>query len=438
VSGGLIHTLYMEIERIYMQKTVSVYNGSMFGFFRQLTLVLILGLVATPVYANQTDLLFGQRHSYKVVFRGNGEAVVYAHITANNTADKPLEELALEFPGIHPQELIAFQQHVNPGCTEAYCPLSKPQRPEDALSSVIYPQTSAYKKLSYKQEGLRYVLKLDKAAAADQAATVVLAYTTKGYAAKSLGRYEFNFQTLKSTERIATAQVAVDVDSDLRLKGFASQVNFNQVDQQSVAVGVTDGRNLDSVISNIGYGAIVKQASNLAPGETLSVKGQYASHWWGLYWSELATVAAIALMLVLALWLRARRHPKTSASHWNLATLLARPPFVSGLVSAAAVVGLSLLVRQWMQSRYGYMDPLVTLVGTVVILVVYGLIILGPSVWMVVKGGGIRPAFMALVWQLIGYTVFLALYLMLFQSAPPQYYNPLPVEDLGREGDKYE
>lgn len=394
---------------------------------------LALIVTANPVHGAQEDLLFGQRHSYRVAFRGNGEAVVYATVSLINSSDKPIEDMDLEFPRVTPGELVAFQQyHQSSNCLDRPCPLEGKGMDDNSQSSVIYPEQPSYKKLTYKQEGSHYLFKLDKAIASQQSATVVLAYATKGYAKNNFGRYDFRFETLKASGRIATVNVAVDVDSDLMLKSRPSSVNFKQSQDQSASPAALGERNLDAIVSNMGYGAITKQAANLSAGETLQVNGQYSKNWWLLYWSELVIVVMLLAFLAL-IWLKFGR----SAIKKNLfGILLNKPSIVIGLGSAAVIVGLSILVRQWTQYAYT-LDPLVAMVGSVATVIVYGVVILGPVVWLIMRGG-IRSAVMALIWQLLGYGVFLALYLMLFQPAPPKYYLPMQAEDLNMGENKFE
>ena len=95
--------------------------------------------------------------------------------------------------------------------------------------------------------------------------------------------FTFEFKTLQVPERIKKIRVAVNVDSDLAIRGGQSSVNYNfdffGVSQGgSISTPIADP-SLNRAVSYIGtQGALLKTASELSPNETFSVKGEKA-HW---------------------------------------------------------------------------------------------------------------------------------------------------------------
>jgi hypothetical protein len=57
----------------------------------------------------QSGLFFGQDHKYSVIFRGNGEAVVYARIALTNGDEDILRDISFEIPGVDPSEMVIYQ-----------------------------------------------------------------------------------------------------------------------------------------------------------------------------------------------------------------------------------------------------------------------------------------------------------------------------------------
>src|SRR5512138_3910530 len=64
-------------------------------------------IMPAPDYQGNTFL--GQNHSYSVVFRGNGEAVVSARVALGNSTDASIKEVKLRIPRVQASGIYAFQ-----------------------------------------------------------------------------------------------------------------------------------------------------------------------------------------------------------------------------------------------------------------------------------------------------------------------------------------
>ncbi len=295
-----------------------------------LSFVAPVGAVAVPVVNSASsiqasDLFSGQRHSYSVIFRGNGEALTFAKVIFTNTTDEDMTKFTFEVPGVEPSEIEIYQMQLKGKCL-AY--LSTSIYTEDDLSDDICQQyeegnydndyyysyygnnnQAEYSKISGKnlvQDGSKFSLNLPVTVAPNKTSSLVIAYAAKGYVTESFGLFKFNFETIKVPSRIKELKVAIDVDSDLILKGKNATVNYGTTKKTAVTAGVaqdsfSSGR-LDNIIGSIGnYTQLTKTASNLSKSETYTVKGEYSTNWFRLYLDSIVTTVLIIIAIVLAI-----------------------------------------------------------------------------------------------------------------------------------------
>ena len=113
------------------------------------------------------SLLFGQKHSYSVVFRGNGEAITYAKIVIPNREEQALSEFSFEIPKVEPSEIIMYQMKLSPECvrynyTDPNNPCVEYRAPDYGQDYYYYGsgQTAEYTRIKYTQSGNTYNLTL--------------------------------------------------------------------------------------------------------------------------------------------------------------------------------------------------------------------------------------------------------------------------------------
>jgi len=304
-------------------------------FFAAFFIAITMMAGLAPAAGAQSDLLFGQNHYYSVVFRGNGEAVVYAKMIIPNPGDTPLADLSFQVPGAIPTEMAIYQMTVSSPCMR-YAPMapglsSAPcmeyGAPSYDNSAYYYGNDQAhYTKVDFTNSGNLYKFTLPNPVEANQTTAVVVAYAARGYVKNSFGLFKFNFETLKVPSRISSLQVAVDVDSDLILKGKKAVINYTvPASATATGLGLASGKadvaspEFNRTVSSIGsYGALVKTAKNLSPNESFTVKGEYSASWWRLnLFGIVMTVLIIAAIIVgiyfLSRFLK-RKHKKTEAA----------------------------------------------------------------------------------------------------------------------------
>ncbi|MBU1131772.1 hypothetical protein KKC32_00780 [Patescibacteria group bacterium] len=394
----------------------------------------------------QTELLFGQNHYYTVIFRGNGEAITYAKIAITNSDEKPLTEFLFEIPKVSPEEMVIYQMKLPQECVNYdYTDPARPcleYRDPDYAQQYYYAGNgngkTEYQKIQYTKSGNLYRLILPTPVESYKSTAIIIAYAAKGYVSESLGLYKFNFETIKVPSRIQQIRVAVDVDSDLLLKGKRASVNYNatglQSSELSASVGISD-RNLDNVVGMIGsYAPFVKDAKNLAPNESYLVKGQYSTSWFRLYLSSiLLVIFGIAAIFVgvyfLSKFLKRRggkneqptigtgqqivsRNQQSSISILNLTNASV------SFLSAILVVGLTYLFSFVSESnlfRAFNPDLIFGIVAIITIILLYALVIFGPAIIVAIKHGW-KSLISILIAEFLWFVMFLAIYFALFQS----------------------
>jgi hypothetical protein len=394
----------------------------------------------------QNELLFGQNHFYTVIFRGNGEAITYAKIAITNSEEKPLTEFSFEMPRVSPSEIVMYQMKLPQECVnynynDPARPCLQYRDPDYAQQYYYYGYSNGkaeYQKIQYTKSGNLYRFTLPTPVEPYKSTAIIVAYAAKGYVNESLGLYKFNFETLKVPSRIQEIRVAVDVDSDLLLKGKRSSVNYNTtglgVSELSAPQSVSS-RDLDKIVGSIGsYGPLVKEAKNLAPNESFIVKGEYATNWFRLYFSSilltiLIIVAIFAGVYFLARFLKRRggqgeqfgsganqqmppQSPQGSISIFNLTNVSV------SLLSVVLVGGLTYLLRFLLESdllRSMNIDPVFGIVGFITIILLYVLVIFGPAIIVAIKHGW-KSLVSILIAEFLWFVIFLVLYLVLFQS----------------------
>lgn len=409
-----------------------------------LSLFVLVGFAGTT--SAQSELLFGQNHFYTVIFRGNGEAITYAKISITNPDEKPLTEFSFEVPKVSPTEMVIYQMKlpqecVNQNYNDPARPCLEYRDPDYAQQYYYYGYSNGkaeYQKIQYTKSGNLYKFTLPTPVEAYKSTAIIVAYAAKGYVSESVGLYKFNFETLKVPSRIQEIRVAVDVDSDLLLKGKQSSVNYNSIGLQSSelsAPSAISGRSLDNVVGKIGsYSPLVKTAKNLSPNESFMVKGEYATSWFRLYLSSILLTIFIILAVFAGVYFLARFLKKRNGQNGQMGSGTGQqmtsqnpPSSISilnltnasvSLLSVVGVVGLTYLLRFLTESnllRSFNPDPVFAIIMVITVILMYVLVIIGPAVIIAIKHGW-KSFLSILIAEFLWFVIFLVVYFALFQS----------------------
>lgn len=385
----------------------------------------------------QSELLLGQQHSYSVVFRGNSEAIVYARMIIPNTTDEEMTNLVFDFPDVDIYELTILQQELEPRCLR-YDQADKSscvayQEP-DYTNSYSYGSTNSYHKTTYTQTDRRYTIELPNPVAAQKTTAVVIAFATKGFVKEQLGLLKYSFETIKTATRIQSAKVAVDIDSELYLKGKRSKVNYSTgFGASATSANQLQGysnKEMDSFVQKIGaQGSITKTAKNLAPNESVVVAGSYARSWFRLYVAKLVIgILLISAAIVGFYYLNkaVERRKKEVLQHAEQQSSVPGQrmplswfhplPILSGLESAVAVGILTYAVSRLIEGRLIEsldIGPAFVVVGFVVVILLYCMAVFAPAILLSTKHGW--KTFLAtigseVVWLAIGMIVYISFF----------------------------
>lgn len=396
---------------------------------------------------NSNSLLFGQKHSYNIVFRGNREAIIYAKLVIPNREEQALSEFSFEIPKADISEIIMYQMKLPKECVRYdYVTPSNPcleYRDPDYTQDYYYygsGQQAEYTRIKYTKTDNTYTLSLPNSIEPNKSTAIIVSYATKSYVSQTLGLYKFNFETIQVPARIQSVKVAVDVDSDLLLKGKQSSVNYNEVSNMPMAKlddsSAVSSRELDSLVSSIGNsGSIIKESKSLSPNETFNVKGEYAKNWFRLYLTEIIITILIILGILIFIYFITKyinSKPKNNSNinkDNNLTNNQAgiNNKFINlfnvtnagvslGSVILVSIVnyGVRLLSLSSMWQNIIY-NPNLGIIITIVTVLLYALIILAPAIIISVRKGW-GSLLSIIIMELIWFIIILSIYLILFQS----------------------
>ncbi len=430
-----------------MPKSVVSYQSSAFSFVASIFLVFIWGFFSPPlinaqelnlisptplaftsgvsvppgeiINIRQNPYFFGQNHSYSVVFRGNGEAVVGLRLIFSNLGNLPLSEYSFRVPKVSLSDLMVYQIIKEPVCV-GYGPIpSEEGIPRKIIDRPLSPNSDCteyqapdyydawgvqiYQKADIEKRGEEYVVVFPKEIESQSTGGFLLYYRALGYATKDLfGKYDYIFESLKINDKIENLNVGISVDEDLVLKGATGGVDYGQgpipsgrelsaIEKSSLPFSSPV---LDRFYQNIGTGGyIYKYASNLQVGESYLVKGSYADYNIKLYIKDILVYILIALVFVflVVMGLKLLRRKVVGVGRSSLVDWLE----VGGvaLLSSFFAVGYTLLVIFILNNLFNFdMNDtsyvmFVSVLATVVSVGIYFLLLILPSVMIGVKKG---------------------------------------------------
>jgi len=350
-----------------------------------------------------------------------------------------LSEFSFEIPNVDVSEIIMYQMKLPKECvrynyTDPNNTCVEYREPDYGQDYYYYgnSQQAEYTKIKYTKTDNKYNLTLPNSVEPNKATALIISYATKGYVNQNFGLYKFNFETIKVPSRIQSVKVAVDVDSDLLLKGQQSSVTYNEVSNMSMAKlgdsSAVSSRELDSLVSNIGNsGSIIKESKSLAPNETFNVKGEYAKNWFRLYLNEMIIAILIIFVIIILIYLiskyiNSRSRNKLNNTQENIDNKLINlfnPIYaLVGLGSVISVLIVNYIFRLLSLSsivQSFIYDPILGNLISIVTVLLYVVIITTPAIIISLKKGW--GSFLSIIiMELIWFVIILIVYLLLFQT----------------------
>lgn len=407
----------------------------------------------------------GQDQKYSVTFRGNGEAVVTLRSVFSNLGTQPLDTLTFTVAKDNPEDIVAYQVIREKQCLR-YRPetiafpqngVTQPLRGTDPAADpcLEYQEpnyfdywygNSRYFKADTTVDGTTITVTLPYPLQVNQSGSILLSYRGMGYATKNwTGGYDYSFETAQVTDKINTLQVGISTDADLKLKSGETAVEYGSTAKalDQVALGSAGGgvasAQLDSFYQQIGYGSIVKNASNLQPNDTFTVDGTYGTSWIQLYASELGIgVLVVVVLLVIAivlgrlLWKRLagpRPAPGSAAgkqTHLGTTLLLSSGVGFLTAILIALYSGVIFLIMAAISSNYYYyqLNMILTMLLMLISAGVYMFLFVTPAIVVGYKKGlwaGVATAGATVLWVAVISTVVFIISFFLFAGVNMPY-----------------
>ena len=433
-----------------------------------------------PTSSPTGNPIFGQDHSYSVVFRGNGEAVVTLKVAFSNTTSSALSRLYLRIPKVEPKEILAYQIYKTENCVRYlnnYLP--SPSLQYDDTSTYCeqwnsvdhfsgYLGDASYYKARTDYNGDTLTIYLPKPVRANGSGSFFVYYRAFGYAKKNIiGAYNYAFETAKVNESIRALRIGISTDSDLFLKDATGVVNyrFEESDLAPLAAsayGVAlSNPKVTNFVSQIGTGTVTKQATNLASLESYSVKGVFADRQIKLYGKEIFWVLALVVLVlgggvfivrfVLRRWHSMKmggdvseeptREVRSKVSNKvgllrnedNVKTgiVVAAVTFFSPLLMVIYTLAVIFLSSSRIFSYYGYgtnyLGPIVFIIVVILSIAIYGVLLFFPALYIGLRRGlhWALATFLMTVFWIALYVFVIVLVMALFGNVRQPYITPV-------------
>lgn len=387
--------------------------------------MLLLILIVPVAFADQTIAPqyygnnFGTNQYYAVVFDGEGEAEVAAKLVFQNVGQDLINDISFEIPGKNVRIISAVQEYQSYGKQCGYWRDECSKSSQDTCLEykrvcdnwMMQPQyPMKYSVLTLSQEKLSNSVKVKAILAnkvqSQETTTVIVYYKAMGYATSSLGVYNFDFETIKSSFDVKNVRVSISTQEDLYLKGGGAKVDYQLNSGFSAMSKANDGVQSESMqqfSNSIQYQpGYVKETSGLDPWESFKVSGKYSSSWFLMNMMNLLIWAIVIIVAIFGLrWFLKRRtkRPTDKGLHFRMAGIA----FITAIV-LSALWYLVLLLFDNLHS-FAYDDlvlPFLVLLAGVVMISSF----IGPSVYVGMNHGA-KYGFITFAYTL-GFLVVLA------------------------------
>ncbi len=369
----------------------------------------VLLLCLTSVFAQEADMAIetisidraimppvppggtlGQNHYYSVVFDEEGEAAVGAKLQVQNTGKEELKELVIEIPGKNIRMINIVQEVQTKQKRCIYWAEKECMQWEEYEG---WPQK--YYSVESKEEELsksrKYTLKLPVPMEEQKTAVILLYYKVEDYAEKSLGTFDFDFETLKVGQDVNQIRVAVNVQEKLYLKGVEGEIEYRdsvEAPMAKLAVAEASGaesQQLQDFSNRLEWmNGMVRTASGLDPWESFHVTGEYARSKLALY---KGTITGVAVALIAFITLMAYGIKRAASKRENKALEVSIAGIGSGFVLTLVWVVFGYMLKNlntWI--GYQYSDLLaifIVLMAAIISLV----LLVGPALYIGYKAG---------------------------------------------------
>lgn len=372
-------------------------------------LLVIFG--AQAPFAQASDLILGgQTHEYKVIFRGDGRAIVIGKLIVPNSGAETLSNLEIGLSVDDASQMSAYQLIVDQTCSKHGGTNEQPtcEKYKDISSTDL--KSATYEKISIIESGSRnYTLSLPSPIAPGMSAAILVAYTSQQYTTNWLGAFSYEFSTPTVQERIESLSVTVQTDSDLKLVGKKTTVEYDQnlPDIFSDTASLSAESAMTVITSQRGN-VVRESATNLFPGESYTVTGKYSEYAWRLSLGKiLIGLIVLAIIIGLGIWRhRAINESKGTSFFQNLKASSSNPA-IGGLISAVLISTWTAIVMNFFEDSAlrNIESDVAKMLVVLVVGMIFVLVGIGPAVLVGEKKGwkaGIMTFVATIIWLIVG------------------------------------
>lgn len=421
-------------------------------------------MMIAPLPPNSSFSILGQNHTYTVLLRGNGEAIVTAQIVFSNQSNAKISSLTYRVPRVIPDNLQVYQIIRDPVClryqdippkvqlSPSIDPSIDPRCAEYEFPDYGYYWSSGtkYQKATTTIKGDEFTATLPQAVYPNRTGSILIIFRGVGYVKKTLtGALKYTFETLKVNEVVEDLQIGITTDSDLFLKGAKGSISYRFTDVTSgmetakMAATPMASQQLDEYIPSIGSGEITKTAKSLQPLDSYTVRGTYADARWKLYMNEIFWGIIIGSLFISFIWFMIRFimkkmisastvTPKSqTVTQTNNIVLVASVSFISSLMLAGSTLCF-FLVFTIINNNFSLDYDSINMLKLLVLLISFGLwvcLLFLPSLFIAVKKGvswAVANFALTIMW-LIAETIVVILIMFMMSNQRMRTYSS-PVE----------
>ncbi len=418
-----------ELAKAFETIKKGIHQKSIMNVAKQIFFVGILLLLVMQVSGSKPIEVYNRENAgnaqyYSVVFDDEGEASVAAKIVFTNVGREAVHDILAEIPGRglrilnaaqEARSLVArcveYQTICKPGdewvCREYFddgvCKVNdKVYNPCLSKENICAQTTEAYEgKLRYypiQQEttplarSASVAFHLAVPLEPQQSTALLISYKALGYAQKSLGVWQADFETIKTKYDTDSVRVALNTVPDLYLKGLKARVDyqpsFGFAEMRLEAKGI-ESDELSTYSRSVEYqSGYVKAARALDPWESFHVKSEYASSKLLLYrWSYIVGGIIVAgLIGFLVFCIRMLKRFFTIKNPNNI-VLLQTVSFTSAFLIFITVVITGIIINSLSRSFSNEIGVLLAMVVFLVSIAVTLGALLGPSIYLSIRQG---------------------------------------------------
>jgi hypothetical protein len=363
-------------------------------------------------FAQASDLILGgQTHEYKVIFRGDGRAIVIGKLIVPNSGTETLSNVEIGLSVNDASQMSAYQLIVDQACSKHGGTNEQPtcEKYKDISSGDL--QSATYEKISIiESDSGNYVLSLPSPIAPNMSTAILFAYTSQQYTTDWLGAFSYEFSTPTVQEPIESLSVTVQTDSDLALVGKETTIEYDQDFPDTISgTASLDAESAMTVMTSQRGNVVRESATNLFPGESYTVTGKYSEHAWRLSLGKiLIGLLVLGVIIGLSIWKhRTMKKSEGSSFHQNLKASLITNPIINGFITALLISIWTTIVINLFESKIlrNIKSEIAEILVILVIGMVFILIGVGPAILAGEKKGwkaGVMVFITTIIWLIIG------------------------------------